>query len=87
MRRLLVALLFATAASTHAESLVLAGGRLIDGFGGPPIDDAAVVIDGNRIVAAGPMASVKIPPGARVIDTDGMTTSRHCGAYVSNQWL
>jgi imidazolonepropionase-like amidohydrolase len=73
MRRVLVALLFAAALSAHAESLVLAGGRLIDGFGGPPVDDAAVVIDGNRIVAAGPMASVKIPPGARVIDTDGMT--------------
>jgi imidazolonepropionase-like amidohydrolase len=73
MRRLIVALLLAAAVSAHAESLVLAGGRLIDGFGGPPVDDAAVVIDGNRIVAAGPLASIKIPPGARVIDTDGMT--------------
>ena len=72
MRRLIVAMLLA-AVSAHAESLVLAGGRLIDGFGGPPVDDAAVVIDGNRIVAAGPLASIKIPPGARVIDTDGMT--------------
>src|SRR6266571_5188104 len=73
MRRLIVALLLATAVSAQAESLVLAGGRLIDGFGGPPVDDAAVVIDGNRIVAAGPLASITIPPGARVIDTDGMT--------------
>ncbi|HYU24849.1 MAG TPA: Xaa-Pro dipeptidase, partial [Thermoanaerobaculia bacterium] len=73
MRRLIVALFLATAVSANAESLVLAGGRLIDGFGGPPVDDAAVVIDGNRIVAAGPLASIKIPPGARMIDTDGMT--------------
>lgn len=72
MRRLILTLLlFVT--SARAESLVLAGGRLIDGYGGPPVDDAAIVIDGNRIVAAGPLASIKIPPGARVIDTDGMT--------------
>jgi len=41
-------LLFVTAAA-HAEITVLAGGRLIDGYGGPPIENAVVVIDGNTM--------------------------------------
>ena len=43
----LLLLLAATAA--NAEVTVLAGGRLIDGYGGPPIENAVIVIDGNTI--------------------------------------
>ncbi|MDQ6799582.1 MAG: amidohydrolase family protein, partial [Acidobacteriota bacterium] len=69
--RMLALLVFAT--SLHAQTLVLAGGRLIDGYGGPPIENAVVVIEGNTIRAVGPESAVKIPAGAKVIDTNGYT--------------
>ena len=61
------------AATLSAQPLVLAGGRLIDGYGGPPIENAVIVIEGNTIRAVGPDSVVKIPAGARVIDTNGYT--------------
>lgn len=55
------------------SSIVLKGGRLIDGLGGPPLDNAAVIILGNHITAVGPSESVIIPDEAEVIDTTGST--------------
>jgi hypothetical protein len=51
--------------------LALVGGNLIDGTGRAAIPDAVVVIDGDRIVAAGPRATVTIPAGATTIDVTG----------------
>jgi imidazolonepropionase-like amidohydrolase len=45
--------------------------RLIDGKGGRPIGPVAVLIENDRIVAAG--VAVAIPPGTRVIDLGGAT--------------
>ena len=73
MRRLIVALLFATTVSAHAESLVLAGGRLIDGYGGPPLENAVIIIDGNTVRAVGAEGTIAVPDGAKVIDTNGYT--------------
>jgi imidazolonepropionase-like amidohydrolase len=53
--------------------LALVGGTLVDGTGRAPIADAAVVIDGERIVAAGAQAQVTIPKDATVINTRGKT--------------
>lgn len=39
-------------------------GRLIDGRGGPPISDGAVLIEGTKIAAVGPAAQVAAPTGA-----------------------
>jgi imidazolonepropionase-like amidohydrolase len=52
---------------------VLTGATLIDGTGAPPVPDAAVVIDGDRITAAGPRAAVTWTPDAEVIDARGRT--------------
>jgi imidazolonepropionase-like amidohydrolase len=52
-------------------ALALVGARLVDGTGAPPIEDATVVVDGDRIVAAGPRASTAVPAGARTIDVRG----------------
>ena len=52
---------------------VITGGTLIDGYGGPPIRDAVIVVDGERIVGAGARGSVTIPAGAQVIAADGMS--------------
>ena len=40
-------------AQQPAAVLVVEGGTLIDGNGGPPVQSAAVVIQGNRIVGVG----------------------------------
>ena len=36
-----------------AVTLALAGGRLLDGYGGLPVENAVVLIAGDRIAAAG----------------------------------
>ena len=41
--------------------------RMIDGRGGPPVEPARVVIQGERITAAGPADRIKAPEGARRI--------------------
>ncbi len=51
--------------------LAITGATLIDGTGGAPLADAAVLIANGRITAAGPRTSVTIPPGASVIDATG----------------
>ncbi|HVE69857.1 MAG TPA: amidohydrolase family protein [Thermoanaerobaculia bacterium] len=61
------------ASSLHAQTLVLAGGRLIDGYGGTPLENAVVVIEGNTVKAVGTEGSTPIPQGAKVIDTNGYT--------------
>jgi imidazolonepropionase-like amidohydrolase len=53
------------------QSIVIDGATVIDGNGGPPVHDAVIVIDGARITAIGPRASLKIPSGATTIDAKG----------------
>ena len=53
--------------------LAIVGGNLIDGAGAPVLPDAAVLIDGQLIVAAGPRAAVTIPDAATVYDAAGHT--------------
>jgi len=56
-----------------AQHVALVGGMLIDGYEAPPVHNATVLIEGNRIVAVGPSSQIEIPAGAEVIDTRGMT--------------
>ena len=72
---LLWALSLSCAVCRAGQVTVFTGARLIDGSGHPPIEDATLVIDGNRIVAVG-----KIDPspyaaksGAQVVRCDGET--------------
>src|SRR5438309_1427469 len=53
------------------KRLALVGGMLVTGYEVPPIHHAAVLVEGNKIVAAGPAAEVKIPADASVVDTSG----------------
>ena len=43
------------------RALVLDGGTLIDGTGRPPLADAIVVVQGNRIAAVGRRGQVTMP--------------------------
>jgi imidazolonepropionase-like amidohydrolase len=54
-------------------SLAIVGGFLIDGFGGPPVHDSVVLIEGDRIAAVGEEGKLAVPPGTRVIDANGYT--------------
>src|SRR2546425_8776736 len=52
---------------------VLRGATLIDGTGAAPVPDAAVVIDGDRVTAAGARGALSWPNDAEVIDARGRT--------------
>lgn len=56
-----------------AGVVALTGADLIDGTGRPAVHDAIVVYDRDKIVAAGPRASVTVPAGATTIDVSGKT--------------
>ena len=45
---------------------LIKAGRLIDGGGGPPIEDGAVLVRGSKIIAVGPAKDVIPPEGALV---------------------
>src|SRR5688572_17990147 len=53
-------------------TIVISGARLIDGRGGPPIENSVVVIEGDRIVSAGPRGSDRLPAG-ETVDASGLT--------------
>jgi imidazolonepropionase-like amidohydrolase len=78
MRTLISLLVLLWAASPAIESQparmkALVGGTLIDGFGGVPIRNSVVLIDGERITAVGTVGTLTVPPGAEVISTEGMS--------------
>lgn len=52
---------------------MIRNGRLFDGTGGPVVEDAALVVRGQRIAAAGPAGAVDLPRCAREIDAAGGT--------------
>lgn len=51
----------------------LVGGTLIDGYGGKPLRDSVILIEGERIKAVGQVGSVQIPNEAEIISTEGMS--------------
>ncbi|HEX6539587.1 MAG TPA: amidohydrolase family protein [Candidatus Dormibacteraeota bacterium] len=51
----------------------LVADQLIDGAGGDPLRDIAVVWEGDRIASAGTRSTVNIPRDAEVIDGHGLT--------------
>lgn len=63
---------FARKVSPELKSgIVISGATLIDGNGGEPIVDSVVVIQGDRIIAAGPRDNIVVPRSAKVIDARG----------------
>jgi len=68
-----LALLGASAYAQQNKTIAIVGGMLINGTNTPPIHNAVVVIQGDKIVQAGPAMRVKVPPGADVIDANGKT--------------
>ncbi len=55
------------------QTLVVQGGKLIDGTGRPPIDNSIIVIQAGRFQAIGRGGDIAVPAGAEVIDAKGRT--------------
>ena len=55
------------------NTVAIIADRLVDGTGREPIEAAVVVIDGDRIRAAGSRSSVRVPDGAAVVEGDDFT--------------
>ena len=60
-------------APQNSRLKALVGGTLIDGFGGRPIPNSVILIDGERITAVGQAGLLDVPAGAEVISTEGMS--------------
>jgi imidazolonepropionase-like amidohydrolase len=54
-----------------ARHVALVGGTLIDGNGGPPLKNAVLVMEGERITAVGPRGRIEVPADAEVFDVSG----------------
>jgi len=65
------ALLVLHLSAQSAPTTAIVGGTLIDGTGNAAVADAVVLVQGNRIIAAGPRASVTIPSDATRVDAAG----------------
>src|SRR2546427_7302878 len=56
-----------------AFATAILGATLVDGHGGAPVDNAAIVIRGERIVEVGKAGEVRVPPDAVQIQANGKT--------------
>ena len=72
---LIVATIIVPARASEAQepTLALVGGHIIDGYGGPLIEDGVVLIVDDRIVAVGARSEIDVPPDTPVVSTEGMT--------------
>lgn len=53
--------------------LAVVHGQLIDGTGGDPVADGAVLMDGKKVAFAGPFDRCRIPEESTVVDASGKT--------------
>ncbi len=70
---LYLAVLSGQAAAEAAPTLAISGGQLVDGYGGLPVQNAVVLVAGDRIGKTGDVNSVAIPDGVKTLDANGMT--------------
>ncbi|MEO0338714.1 MAG: amidohydrolase family protein [Bacteroidota bacterium] len=68
---LFVCIPYLSSAQSNLKALV--GGTLIDGFGGIPLKNSVILIDGDKISAIGQLGQLDIPGNAEIISTEGMS--------------
>jgi len=56
-----------------SQKTALVGGTLIDGFGGTPIQNSVILVDGQKITAVGHQGNLVIPQGYQIVSTEGMS--------------
>jgi imidazolonepropionase-like amidohydrolase len=54
-------------------TMAVVGGRIIDGYGGPVIENGVILVAGERIVSVGRQGELAVPDGVPVIDANGHT--------------
>ncbi len=67
----LIFLAISVQAAGAATATVIIGGTVVDLDGKAPIEDAVILVEGERITAIGAAGSVEIPDGAEQIDAKG----------------
>ncbi|MEI6105526.1 MAG: amidohydrolase family protein [Opitutae bacterium] len=72
-RWLFAALTGACLVTAQAKITALVGGRLIDGWGGAPVNNSVVLIEGERIQAVGTAETLPVPAGAEIVDCRGLS--------------
>ena len=72
-KTLLVVFALMVSPVASADVVVLKGATIIDGTGRAPQQNGVLVLDGERILAVGAPAKVKVPRRARVLDLTGRT--------------
>jgi imidazolonepropionase-like amidohydrolase len=65
--------LFLLSLISFSQKKALVGGTLIDGYGGEPLKNSVILIEGEKIVKVGQVGTLAIPKDAEVISTEGMT--------------
>ncbi|HEX9145373.1 MAG TPA: amidohydrolase family protein, partial [Candidatus Binatia bacterium] len=55
------------------DIVAIEAGRMIDARGGAPVENAVVVVEGERITASGPATQIKVPDGAKRISLGART--------------
>ncbi|MDQ3552600.1 MAG: amidohydrolase family protein [Bacteroidota bacterium] len=73
MKQFLIFLSCIFSFSLSAQKKALVGGTLIDGFGGDPLRNSVILIDGNKITKVGQVGTLEIPAGTEIISTEGMS--------------
>ena len=58
---------------SQAQIKALVGGTMIDGFGGKPLYNSVIIIEGEKIKQVGRIGEITIPAKAEIISTEGMT--------------
>jgi imidazolonepropionase-like amidohydrolase len=69
----IISVCFAGDQDQEPKSIAVIGGKLIDGTGAPPFEDAVIVIADGKFRAIGPQGKVTIPKEAEIIDVKGKT--------------
>ncbi len=57
--------------AAQEKPIAIVHARIIDGVGGAPTEDGAVILRGSKIEYAGPSAAAAIPRDAQIIDAQG----------------
>jgi imidazolonepropionase-like amidohydrolase len=73
MKCLLPFIILISNITSIAQVKALVGGTLIDGFGGRPLQNSVIIIEGERIKSIGQVGRLEIPKNAEIISTEGMS--------------
>ena len=73
MRSTFLLVVLCTSSYLLAQKKALVGGTLIDGFGGQPIYNSVIIVEGERITHVGHQGNTEIPDDAAIISTEGMS--------------